>query len=81
MKKQPKRRTIAGQEVMDIATLAARFGTSQRAIRARVNRGTIPFRRWQGRIIFLRGEVDAFLEGLAGCDVQDARKNLEARQS
>jgi len=71
MNKHPKRRTIAGQEIMDVSTLAIQLGTTEKAIRARVNRRTIPFRRWQGRIIFLRREVEQFLQTLPGCTAEE----------
>jgi hypothetical protein len=68
------RRRLAG-EVLDVAGVAALMGTSEKAIRARVARQTIPFRRWGGRVVFLRGEVLAFLARLDGVSLEDAVGN------
>ena len=34
----------------------------------------IPFRRWGGRIIFLRSDLDNFLKSLPGCTVEEVLK-------
>ncbi|RMH07490.1 MAG: DNA-binding protein [Nitrospirae bacterium] len=48
-------------EVMDIAPCAAVLGLSEKAVRYRVSRRQLPFRRWGRRVIFLRSELMAFL--------------------
>lgn len=77
VKKRQTKRTIAGQDVMDVATLAGRMGTTDKTIRAKVARRAIPFRRWNGRIIFLRQEIEEFFENLPGCTAEEARADRE----
>lgn len=63
----------------DIAGLAARMGVTEKALRAQVARGLIPYRRFGGRIIFLADEVDAFLRQLPGVTLDQALANVAAR--
>jgi Helix-turn-helix domain len=72
------RRTFNGA-TKDVASLAARMGVSEKALRAQVARGLIPYRRFGGRIIFLADEVDAFLRQLPGVTVEQALANVTAR--
>ena len=71
-------RTLNGL-ALDVRTGAAFIGDSEKGIRGKVARRTIPFRKLGGRIIFLRSELEAWLSGLDGCTLDAARKNLEAR--
>lgn len=66
-------------EVLDVAAAASLLGTTEKTIRARVARRTIPFRRWGGRVVFLRRELLAFLQGLEGVDVREALASEQAR--
>lgn len=66
-------------EVLDVAAAASLLGTTEKTIRARVARRTIPSRRWGGRVVFLRRELLAFLQGLEGVDVREALANEQAR--
>lgn len=54
-------------EVLDVAACAAFLGTTEIAIRARVRRRQLPFRRFGRRIVFLRAELTAYLAALPGC--------------
>jgi hypothetical protein len=69
--------------VLDVHTTAQIwFGGSEDLVRARVARGLIPFRKFGGRIIFLRHELEEFFaNSLPGVTLDEARANLEARQS
>jgi hypothetical protein len=72
----------SSEEVFDVSGAAAFTGETDKAIRARVARRSIPFRRWGGRIVFLRSELSEFLQALEGCKVQEALANatpLDAR--
>ncbi|RMH31366.1 MAG: hypothetical protein D6690_16455 [Nitrospirae bacterium] len=51
-------------EVMDVAACAAFLGTTAYAIRARIRRRQIPYRRFMGRIAFLKEEIVQFLKSL-----------------
>lgn len=65
--KSPLKSTPTGPDVLDVSGCAALLGTTEKAIRARVDRRQLPFRRLGGRIIFLRSELMAFLDALPGC--------------
>jgi hypothetical protein len=45
-----------------------------------IERRLIPFRRLGGRIVFLRSELDAWLQALPGCAPGEARRNAEERR-
>ncbi|WP_447859730.1 helix-turn-helix domain-containing protein [Nitrospira calida] len=60
-------RKIPDTEVLSIAQCAALLGTTEKAIRRRVDRRHLPFRRLGRRIIFLRSELLAYLDRLPGC--------------
>ena len=57
------------------------LGCSERSLRARVARQTIPFKKLSGRVVFRREALERFLENLPGCSVEEALKNVEARRS
>ena len=72
------RRSFAG-EILDVATAAAFLGVTEKTLRARVTRRMVPFRRWGGRICFLRSDLVAFLTALDGCEVEEALMNERTR--
>lgn len=78
MKEQAKRKKFDGA-VLDVSTAACLTGMSEKTIRARVARRCLPFRRFGGRIVFLRSELEQFLQGLPGCDLNEAAENAGAR--
>ncbi len=67
--------------VLDIATGAQFAGWTEKAMRARVGRGRVPYRRDGGRIIFIRDELETFLRRLPGVGVDEALKNERARRT
>jgi hypothetical protein len=70
-----KRKAINGQ-LLDIATASQLLGCSERSLRARVAQRLVPFRKFSGRVVFRRAE----LEQLPGVTVAQAQANLAARQ-
>ena len=66
-------------ELRDIATQAQRLGVTEKALRAQVARGLIPYRRLGGRIVFLPDEVMAFVRQLPGVTFERAIENVAAR--
>jgi hypothetical protein len=73
-------RSLKG-EVLDVAGAAEFLGGTLDFIRSRVSRGLLPHRRWGGRIVFLRSELEKFLvETLPGVNLEQARANIEARK-
>jgi hypothetical protein len=67
--------------VLDVATMARELGVTEKGVRARVARGVVPFRRWSGRIVFLRADVEAYLRQLPGVTVDQALENLRTREA
>ena len=65
--------------LLDVRGAAALLGTTERALRARVSRRVVPFRKFSGRIVFLRTELEQFLTNLPGCSLDEARENLALR--
>ena len=55
----------------DVAHL---LGRTPKAIRRLVERGQLPYRKLGRRIVFLRAELDAFIEALPGVRPADVRK-------
>lgn len=69
------------KKYLTIAETAQKLGVSEKAIRARVARRQIPFRRFGSRIMFSEMEIDEFLSALSGCDVAEAIAAAEGRCS
>ena len=67
-------RRIDGEEVLDVRGMKE-YGMTRKTTYARVSRGLLPFRKWGGRIIFLRSEVEQFLRQLPGVTVDEALEN------
>lgn len=73
-----QRRRLDG-EVLDVAGVSRLLGVTEKCIRARVTRQLLPHRRWGSRIVFLRGDVMAFLSKLDGVSVDEALRNGAGR--
>lgn len=58
--------------LMDVDTAAAFLGVSSRALRARIARRQVPFRKFHGRVVLVRSELERFIDGLDGCTLEDA---------
>lgn len=67
--------------MMDVATAAHFLGTTPKAVRAKVDRRLIPFRRCAGRIVFIRKELEEFLNALYGCPLDEALANVRERNA
>jgi excisionase family DNA binding protein len=50
------------------------LGRTPKAIRRMVDRGQIPFRRWGKRIVFVREELEEFVNALPGMRPADVKK-------
>jgi len=55
------------------------YGFSEKSLRARVERKTLPFKKFGHRILFNRDELDNFFEQLDGCAITEALENLIQR--
>lgn len=82
-KKQPGQglgaRRICGA-ILDVRNGADHLGVKEKALRGLVARRLIPFRKLGGRIVFLRSELDLYLNRLPGVPLDEAMNNLEARR-
>jgi hypothetical protein len=81
-KKQPGqgkgRRTLNGL-ALDVRGAAGLLGTTEKTVRGMIDRRVVPFRRLNARIIFLRPELETWLQTLEGCSLGEAKANREAR--
>jgi hypothetical protein len=77
-----KKKSLSFQgEILDVTSAATFLGISEKSLRARVARRMIPFKRWGGRVCFLRGELLDFLRNLDGCHIDEALQNGRERSS
>ena len=65
--------------LLDVRGGSIFFGWSEKKTRGMVARRLVPFHRLNGRIIFLRTELEQWLASLGGCGLAEARKNQEMR--
>ncbi len=66
--------------VLDIRSAAQLLGTSEKAVRARISRRVLPFRRLGGRIVFMKDDLTAFINHLPGIGVDEALANERKRR-
>jgi hypothetical protein len=76
--KQTGRRRFGG-ELLDIAGGAELLGIFEKTLRGRISRGTIPYRRWGGRVILIRAELMKFFQELPGISPEQASSNIGQR--
>ena len=69
---------VAGA-ILYVSDAASYLGCSQKAIRAKVDRRLLPFRRLGGRVVFVRSELEAFITSLPGTTLAEAKQNLALR--
>jgi excisionase family DNA binding protein len=65
---------MAADEFLGIEEVATLLKRSPKAIQHMVQRGQLPFRKLGRRIIFVREELETFLEGLPGPRASDVQK-------
>jgi len=54
------------------------FGPSPRAIRSMVARRQVPFRKLNGRVVFIKTELEEFVQSLPGVSLEEIRKKQTA---
>ena len=80
MKRPTKEPPLPKGIVLDVHAVARDvFRDSEKAVRKRVERRSIPFRHDGGRIVFLREELQEFFRKLPGCSIDEALGNVAAR--
>jgi hypothetical protein len=59
-----------GPMVLSMTAAAYELGVTPKALRKRVERHQIPFKKWGGKVVFMRRELEKFFENLpgGGCD-------------
>jgi hypothetical protein len=77
--------SASGDEWIDVPGAARLTGWTEAAIRGRVARRQIPFRRLgagrSARLLFNRGELLDFVDKLEGCRVGEALANAAGRRA
>lgn len=71
---------IINGHILNVTGAAQFLGTTEKTLRAMVDRRVIPFRRLGRRIIFIREELTQFLTDLPGCTLAEAQDNREKRR-
>ena len=56
----------------DLTEAAEILGITQKALRARVARQAVPYRKLGGRVMFVRAELERFIEALPGVSLESA---------
>ena len=74
------RRQLAGA-LLDVSGAAELLGVTEKVIRAQAARMLLPHRRWGGRLVFMRKELEEFFVSLPGCSKDTALENVEARRA
>jgi excisionase family DNA binding protein len=62
---------------LTIAEVANRLSTTPKAIRARIARRQLPFRRLGGRILIPEAEFEEYMRSLSGCSAVEASAAVE----
>ena len=57
---------------LTVPQAAVYLGLTEHAIRQRIARNEVPYRRWHGRVVLIVRELDAFMAALDGCGVHEA---------
>ena len=69
------KKTSDAARLLSVKEAAEFLGTSERALRARINRRAVPFRKWGGKVILTRQDLEKFVDSLpAGCSLEEATK-------
>lgn len=66
--------------LLDVHHAALFLGVTEKTLRARVGRRLVPFKRFGGRVVFEKTELEIFLKSLDGCSTDEAIDNLRARR-
>ena len=66
--------------LLSVKEAAAFLGMTQDALRARIKRRVVPFRRLGGRVMLLRSELEQYIARLPGVDTDEALKAMQSRR-
>ena len=62
---------------LKVAEAAPILGITQKAVRQRIARGELPYRRWGRRVLIPAQELESFLEALPGKTAKEAVAAVE----
>lgn len=65
--------------LLSVKEAAAFLGMTQDALRARIKRRVVPFRRLGGRVMLLRSELEQYIARLPGVDTDEALEAMQTR--
>ena len=65
---------------LDVRTGSAFLGWKEKKTRGMIERGLLPYKRMNGRIILIRSELESWLTSLTGCSLEESLANMRARQ-
>lgn len=60
------------KKTLSVGEVAEMLGASERAVRQRIARGQLPYRRWGRRLVIFQAELEAFLNALPGTSSAEA---------
>jgi excisionase family DNA binding protein len=63
---------------LSVAEVAEESGVSEKAVRQRIARGQLPYRRWGRRVVIFRSELDEWRLFLPGVSPAEAAERGEA---
>lgn len=66
------------KKTLTVPEVAAELGMTAKAVRQRIARGQLPYRRWGRRVLVLASELEAFLKTLPGTSAEEAATHGEA---
>lgn len=66
-------------EILSVDSTARFLGVTPKTVYSHVYRRLIPFRKWGGRIVFLRRELQEYFQNLPGCKPEEAMKYEKLR--
>lgn len=65
--------------VLSVEGAAQFLGNTPKSVRQLQARRLLPYHKIGTRVIFLKDELEAFLRGLPGCSLDEAKRNLAER--
>ena len=65
--------------LLNVTSAARLLGLTPKALRRRIDRRTIPFKKLGRRIMFVQDELWDFIATLEGCSCEEAKNNLIQR--
>jgi excisionase family DNA binding protein len=74
------RRSLVSNAILSVRQAAEFFGTTEKAIRRRIEGGKLPYRKMGTKVVFIKSDLERFVERLPGLSPRDAEANLRAKE-